>query len=155
MLIQLRHVPLHRKLTARAAKKGMSLSDYLIADLTPIRELPTMDEWLDQLHQREPVAFSEPAAVSIRKVRELLSNSAGGREIERRLESRIHAPHILDVEIANALRHHRSRQARRASPLRSVQPGSLHASTRRASAPGSSQPAGCPSFAPSRPLHRV
>jgi len=35
---------------------------------------------------------------------ELLSNSAGGREIERRLESRIHAPHILDLEIANALR---------------------------------------------------
>jgi len=37
-MIQLRHVPdaLHRKLKARAAKKGMSLSDYLIAELTPI-----------------------------------------------------------------------------------------------------------------------
>jgi len=48
----------------------MSLSDYLIAELTPIAELPTMDEWLDQLHQREPVTFSEPAAVTIRKMRE-------------------------------------------------------------------------------------
>ena len=71
-MIQLRHVPdaIHRKLKARAAKKGMSLSDYLIAELTPIAELPTMDEWLDQLHQREPVTFSEPAAVTIRKMRE-------------------------------------------------------------------------------------
>ena len=71
-MIQLRHVPdtMHRKLKARAAKKGMSLSDYLIAELTPIAELPTLDEWLDQLHQREPVTFSEPAAVTIRKMRE-------------------------------------------------------------------------------------
>ena len=46
-MIQLRHVPdaLHRKLKARAARKGMSLSDYLVSELTPIAELPTMEEW--------------------------------------------------------------------------------------------------------------
>jgi len=71
-MIQLRHVPdaLHRKLKARAANSGMSLSDYLIQEITPLAELPTMDEWLDRIATREPVAFKEPVAVTIRKMRD-------------------------------------------------------------------------------------
>ena len=71
-MIQIRHVPdaVHRKLKARAAGLGMSLSDYLISEITPLAELPTMAEWLDRLAQREPVTLREPSAVTVRKARE-------------------------------------------------------------------------------------
>ena len=71
-MIQLRHVPdaLHRKLKARAANLGLSLSDYLIQEITPLAELPTMADWLDHVATREPVELREPAAVTIRKIRE-------------------------------------------------------------------------------------
>jgi antitoxin FitA len=71
-MIQIRHVPeaVHRKLKARAATKGMSLSDYLMLEIKEIANLPTMDDWLDELATREPVKLREPAAVTIRKIRE-------------------------------------------------------------------------------------
>ncbi len=71
-MIQIRHVPdaVHRKLKARAATKGMSLSDYLIREITPLADLPTMDEFLKRLAQREPVELREPSAVTVRKGRE-------------------------------------------------------------------------------------
>jgi plasmid stability protein len=71
-MIQLRHVPdaLHRKLKARAATKGMSLSDYLLREINEIADLPTMDDWLDEVATREPVKLREPAAITIRKIRE-------------------------------------------------------------------------------------
>jgi plasmid stability protein len=71
-MIQIRHVPdaVHRKLKARAATKGMSLSDYLMLEINEIAKLPTMDDWLDHVATREPVELREPAAVTIRKIRE-------------------------------------------------------------------------------------
>jgi len=71
-MIQLRHVPdaLHRKLKVRAANLGMSLSDYLIQEITPLAELPTMEEFLERLAQRAPVKLREPSAVTVRKGRE-------------------------------------------------------------------------------------
>ena len=44
-MIQIRHVPdaVHRKLKTRAASLGMSLSDFLIREITPLADLPTMD----------------------------------------------------------------------------------------------------------------
>jgi antitoxin FitA len=71
-MIQIRHVPdaVHRKLKTRAATKGMSLSDYLMLEINEIANLPTMDDWLDELATREPVKLREPAAVTIRKIRE-------------------------------------------------------------------------------------
>ena len=71
-MIQLRNVPdaLHRGLKARAAMAGMSLSDYLMLEIKEIANLPTMDDWLDELATREPVKLREPAAVTIRKIRE-------------------------------------------------------------------------------------
>jgi hypothetical protein len=71
-MIQIRHVPdaVHRKLKARAANLGLSLSDYLIQEITPLAELPTMGEFLDRLRQRERVILHEPAAVTVRKARE-------------------------------------------------------------------------------------
>ena len=71
-MIQIRHVPdaVHRKLKARAANLGLSLSDYLIQEITPLAELPTMGGFLDRLQQRERVTLREPAAVTVRKARE-------------------------------------------------------------------------------------
>jgi hypothetical protein len=45
-MIQLRNVPdgLHRSLKARAAMAGMSLSDYLLAEIKEIAERPTLAE---------------------------------------------------------------------------------------------------------------
>ena len=56
-MIQLRNVPdaLHRTLKARAAKAGMSLSDYLLSEIREIAEKPTLAELAERLHQYEPV----------------------------------------------------------------------------------------------------
>ena len=50
-MIQIRHVPdeMHRTLKSRAAKAGMSLSDYLLAELRQIAERPTMEEMRERL----------------------------------------------------------------------------------------------------------
>jgi len=56
-MIQLRNVPdaLHRRLKARAAISGMSLSDYLLSEIKEIAERPTPAEMRQRLHQRERV----------------------------------------------------------------------------------------------------
>ena len=56
-MIQLRHVPdaLHRRLKARAAMAGMSLSDYLVGEIREIEERPTLAEFRERLHKRKPV----------------------------------------------------------------------------------------------------
>jgi len=57
-MIQLRNVPdaLHRRLKARAAMAGMSLSDYLLSEIKDIAERPTLAEFRERLHQRKPVS---------------------------------------------------------------------------------------------------
>jgi len=47
-MIQVRDVPedLHRTLKARAAREGMSLSDYIKGELARLAARPTMLEWL-------------------------------------------------------------------------------------------------------------
>jgi len=52
-MIQIRHVPdeIHRTLKSRAAKAGMSLSDYLLAELRQIAERPTMEEMRERLRR--------------------------------------------------------------------------------------------------------
>jgi len=57
-MIQLRNVPdaLHRRLKARAAMAGMSLSDYLLAEVKEVAERPTLAELRERLHQRKPVS---------------------------------------------------------------------------------------------------
>jgi antitoxin FitA len=56
-MIQLRNVPdaLHRSLKARAALAGMSLSDYLLAEIREVAERPTLAELRERLHHRAPV----------------------------------------------------------------------------------------------------
>lgn len=71
-MIQLRNVPdtLHRSLKARAALAGMSLSDYLLAEIKEIAERPTLSELRDRLHKRKPVLAPIDTAVLVREERE-------------------------------------------------------------------------------------
>lgn len=71
-MIQIRNVPakLHRILKARAALAGMSLSDYLLADLQRSAELPTREEWLARLSAREPVSLPISASELVREERD-------------------------------------------------------------------------------------
>jgi plasmid stability protein len=71
-MIQIRNVPdpVHRKVKARAAEAGMTLSDYLLAEVERIASLPTREEMLTRLHSRARVKLRTPAADIIRSDRE-------------------------------------------------------------------------------------
>lgn len=71
-MIQIRNVPpdLHRKMKARAALEGKSLSEYLLAELRRLAELPTPEEWRARLEMREPVSLTEAPADIIRSARD-------------------------------------------------------------------------------------
>ena len=71
-MIQLRNVPdaLHRKLKARAAMAGLSLSDYLLAEIKEIASRPTTEEVRERLHQLEPVSGLMDLAQLIREERD-------------------------------------------------------------------------------------
>jgi antitoxin FitA len=71
-MIQVRNVPdsVHRILKSRAAQAGMSLSDYLLAELRKIAERPTMDELRKRLQQMEPVNLPISAAQAVREERD-------------------------------------------------------------------------------------
>jgi plasmid stability protein len=71
-MIQVRHVPdaLHRTLKARAALAGMSLSEYLLAELRRLVERPTVDEMKERLRQRRQVEPEESPAEAVRAERD-------------------------------------------------------------------------------------
>jgi plasmid stability protein len=71
-MIQLRDVPddLHRTLKARAAMEGMSLSDYLIAEVRRVAERPTVRELRERLAARARVEPRVPPARAVRAERE-------------------------------------------------------------------------------------
>jgi len=71
-MIQLRHVPdaLHRKLKARAALEGISLSDYLLQEIEQFAQRPTLAELRERLARRTPVNPSVSPAQVIRELRD-------------------------------------------------------------------------------------
>jgi plasmid stability protein len=71
-MIQVRNVPesLHRKLKARAALSGQSLSDYLLGELRRTAEIPAPAELRERLESREPVALRETPAQAVRAERD-------------------------------------------------------------------------------------
>jgi len=73
-MIQLRNVPdsLHRKLKARAALEGLSLSDYLLAELQRYASRPTLREVRERLSLRQPVRTKVSPADAVREDRERL-----------------------------------------------------------------------------------
>jgi plasmid stability protein len=71
-MIQIRNVPddLHRTLKARAAKAGMTLSDYLLSEIELVAKKPTIKEWLEMVSRDEPVELDEPPEAVIRRMRD-------------------------------------------------------------------------------------
>ncbi len=71
-MIQIRNVPedLHRKLKARAALAGMTLSDYLLSEIEQVAEKPSLREWLEMVARDEPVELDEPPEATIRRMRD-------------------------------------------------------------------------------------
>ncbi|MGH9680918.1 MAG: FitA-like ribbon-helix-helix domain-containing protein [Candidatus Acidiferrales bacterium] len=71
-MIQVRNVPdsLHRTLKAQAALAGMSLSDYLLAEMRHVAERPTVAELRERLRRRSHVAGPVSAAEAVRRERD-------------------------------------------------------------------------------------
>ena len=71
-MIQLRHVPddLHRRLKARAALEGLSLSDYLLKEVERVTAYPSLAELRERLSSREPFRPRVSPAKVIRAERE-------------------------------------------------------------------------------------
>jgi plasmid stability protein len=71
-MIQVRDVPdeVHRTLKARAAREGMSLSDYIKSELERVAGRPSMREWLDLTRQVKPIPAKRSSAQVIRELRD-------------------------------------------------------------------------------------
>jgi plasmid stability protein len=71
-MIQLRNVPdsLHRKLKARAALEGLSLSDFLTREARKIAERPSMAEMRARLEARPVLELSPSPTEIIRQERD-------------------------------------------------------------------------------------
>jgi plasmid stability protein len=72
VMVQIRNVPdaLHRRLKARAALAGMSLSDYLLNEISQAAERPTLEELRARLESRSRLDPSVPPADAVRAERE-------------------------------------------------------------------------------------
>jgi antitoxin FitA len=72
VLVQIRDVPedVHRKLKARAAASGVSLSEYLRQLLVRTASRPTVEELSERIRARGPVSLSEPSEVTVRSIRD-------------------------------------------------------------------------------------
>ena len=61
---------LHRTLEARAALAGMSLSDYLLAEIRKVAEYPTVEELRERIASRKCVNLTVSPAEIIRQMRD-------------------------------------------------------------------------------------
>ncbi len=71
-MIQIRNVPdgLHRRLKARAALMGLSLSDYLLQQIREVADRPTPEEMRARLATRSSVSLSTDTADAVRAERD-------------------------------------------------------------------------------------
>lgn len=71
-MIQVRNVPdeVHREVKARAARAGMSLSDYLLREVERIVSLPPVEDVLARLTSLPETELSESPAEAVRAERE-------------------------------------------------------------------------------------
>ena len=71
-MIQVRDVPedVHSTLKARAAREGMSLSDYIKRELEYTAERPSMREWLDLTQKMKPIPSKRSSAQVVRELRD-------------------------------------------------------------------------------------
>jgi hypothetical protein len=71
-MIQIRNVPsrIHRQAKARAAMRGMTMSEYILRELEKALARPTREELLDRIARAEPVFLDDSVAALIREERE-------------------------------------------------------------------------------------
>jgi plasmid stability protein len=71
-MVQIRNVPgeLHRKLKARAALEGLSMSDFVMREIRKALERPTRQEILERLQARPARRLARSAAEVIRAERD-------------------------------------------------------------------------------------
>jgi len=71
-MIQVRNVPdgLHRKLKARAALEGISLSDLVLKEMEHFAERPTLKEMMERLASLPPVKYKISPAEIVRQERD-------------------------------------------------------------------------------------
>ena len=69
--VQIRNVPddVHRKLRARAALRGQSLSEYALTELRRAIERPTVEEVVDRVRRLTTVDVGESGADAVRAER--------------------------------------------------------------------------------------
>jgi antitoxin FitA len=72
-MVQIRNVPVefHRRLKARAAMEGMSMSDYILREVAKALERPTRAEVLERLQGRPVRRLRRSAAAVIRAERDV------------------------------------------------------------------------------------
>jgi plasmid stability protein len=70
-MIQIRNVPdeLHQALKVRAARAGMSLSDFLLREVSRVADTLTVEEVLERARRRGRVELDEDPVVTVRKLR--------------------------------------------------------------------------------------
>ncbi len=71
-MIQIRNLPdhIHKKLNARAALAGLSLSDFLLNEIRGLAARPSVDELRARLAARSAVHTEEPSVDALRAERE-------------------------------------------------------------------------------------
>lgn len=71
MNLHVRDVPdeVHRTLARRALERGMSLRQYVIRVLCEHTELPSMDEWLDDIERTPRTVLKTSGAEAVRRSR--------------------------------------------------------------------------------------
>lgn len=71
-MIQIRNVPedVHREIKARAARAGMTLSDYLLREVERVIQTPPIEEVLARIASRERPRLSETPAAAVRDERD-------------------------------------------------------------------------------------
>ena len=71
-MIQIRHVPddIHKTLKIRAIQNGMSLSDYLLREITQLAKRPTLNDLLARIEKNATVDIKESSADAVRAERE-------------------------------------------------------------------------------------
>ena len=80
-MIQIRHVPedVHGKLKERARRAGMSLSDYLLQEVTVLSQQMSWEELFDEVDEDDPTPTGIDWAAAIREGREERDRELMGR----------------------------------------------------------------------------
>jgi hypothetical protein len=71
-MLQVRNVPerVHRALRERAARRGTTLSGFVLAELERLVDEVPLDDWLEEVHRHPPTRLRSRVADVLRRERE-------------------------------------------------------------------------------------